>query len=419
MRKNNTKSTLKKSEDMMSWYLGQTPQFRIEAVIHDGQWYSKEKWAKVAKVSTKELDNFIKNTDYLIAKNGSYRVTTEEIYNWYESHNLDLETPVVPNNFTPKIWGGISETEHLENTPKRLITSLSVSVKNDEVLEKIKKICWGFGPFARHQQKNKYILFTGNSMYVKSLIERELTNEELKHCTLRTRIGFEKRELSDFSDDFIKGFFDFYVAFSLGALKSSKKTLDIFLPDRDDQISQIYDWLTSALGKFDEKSCIPFSGYLSIVLQRWPYDLPIIFVGKDLAKFQRERSSILEELKQVYEDNDVPEEEISEKMNMSFDRYSDLLRQHESWLAYMNRTTLQWEDSGSEKVGRLVGSGPTISENIDSQHKFSLDILRAGINANDSESALKVIREFGKDNIAKLELSKEFKKCLKEEITKK
>ena len=45
--------------------------------------------------------------------------------------------------------------------------------------------------------------------------------------------------------------------------------------------------------KYDEKSNVPFSGYLANVLRRWPYDLPNNELGVELAKFQRERSKAI------------------------------------------------------------------------------------------------------------------------------
>ena len=67
--------------------------WRIEAVIHDGNWYDIPKWKKVAKVSKAKLLKWIKeNEDKLIKSElNSYRVGYDEIIRWYEENDLDLE----------------------------------------------------------------------------------------------------------------------------------------------------------------------------------------------------------------------------------------------------------------------------------------------------------------------------------------
>ena len=73
------KIRLKKDSDFVKQFKKYPITFRIEAVIHDGQWYTPEKWAKVAKCTLEDILNFIKETNYLIFNKGSYRVNKEEI----------------------------------------------------------------------------------------------------------------------------------------------------------------------------------------------------------------------------------------------------------------------------------------------------------------------------------------------------
>ena len=104
------KIRLKKDSEFLKSFKKKPVNFRVESVIHDGQWYTPEKWAKVAKCSLEDVLNFIKVTDYLITDKGSYRVNKDEIERWYNENNLDITEPLVPNNFVPKIWDGKTET---------------------------------------------------------------------------------------------------------------------------------------------------------------------------------------------------------------------------------------------------------------------------------------------------------------------
>ena len=95
-------------------FYSQDETWRIEAVIHDGNWYDIEKWMKVAKVKNKSsLFKWIDdNKDILIKSNlDSYRVGYDEVIRWYKQENLDLEESIVPNNFPPKLWDKTTETD--------------------------------------------------------------------------------------------------------------------------------------------------------------------------------------------------------------------------------------------------------------------------------------------------------------------
>ena len=65
-------------------FLAKDANFRINAVIHSGQWYTLNKWAKLAHVEEQELKRFLEATDIpVIQEKTSYRVDTEEVFRWY------------------------------------------------------------------------------------------------------------------------------------------------------------------------------------------------------------------------------------------------------------------------------------------------------------------------------------------------
>ena len=97
--------------------------FRIEAVIHDGQWYTFDKWKRVALVKDENdlLDWIYEHNDILIKKDESYRVSYDEVIRWYKEHDLPLDEPLIPNNFAPRLWSEQTEAEAYLNAPRRLI----------------------------------------------------------------------------------------------------------------------------------------------------------------------------------------------------------------------------------------------------------------------------------------------------------
>lgn len=97
-------------------------KFRIEAVIHDGQWYTFDKWKRVALVKDENdlLDWIYENQDILIKKDESYRVPYDEVIKWYKEHDLPLDEPLIPNNFAPRLWSEQTEAEAYLNAPRRI-----------------------------------------------------------------------------------------------------------------------------------------------------------------------------------------------------------------------------------------------------------------------------------------------------------
>ena len=99
--------------------------FRIAAVIHDGQWYTLDKIKKVAKVKDiKVVENWVARHKQILIKhevNDSYRVNTAEILRWYQQNNLKIGQEIVPKNYPPRLWAGKTETENFLDAPKEVL----------------------------------------------------------------------------------------------------------------------------------------------------------------------------------------------------------------------------------------------------------------------------------------------------------
>lgn len=421
----NTNPILINNKTIVSIFKELPKTFRIEAVIHDGQWYTKEKWAKVAKVPVKEVEDFIDITGYLIKENNSYRVSSSQIIKWYEDNNLDISVPIVPNNFTPKIWAGISETEHFINSPKRLINSISFTCEKSDLLDKVKNIVYGYGRFATIF-KNKYSVYTLNAVFVKEKLQNELTEEEFSSLNVRIRNNFLRRELSDLDSEFLENALDFYVRFAFGALKSHMKTMDIFLPGMDEKKAQILDWIIQAIYKFDETATVPFSGYLTNVLQRWPYDLPEIALGKEMAVFQRRKSEAINKLTSKLEQQDFSEDLIFEEMTKMYDDkftrqvYASLTEEHDRWVQIKQTSHINWKENNAEKHGVSVFQDNSDNYSPELAHNMTMSLLKSLRISKDLVSFYSIINNFGKDDLTSsdLEISENFKEIFKSEITK-
>lgn len=410
MTKDNNK---KKIRDKFN---SESPEWRIEAVIHDGNWYDFEKWKKVSKVKDSELNSWIeKNREKLIvSEQNSYRVGYDEIIAWYQKEELDLESSIVPNNFPPKLWGKTTETDVFLSAPRRRVGTVTFSTHNKSLYLKCKEILKGVGKIIPDSD-GRYKAHGLSSTHMKNLLMKGLTEEEFESIDLKTRSSIMQRELADLPEDWLEEALDFYAnTFAPTILRSSMSTISIYLPDRHDIHSQTLVWVINAMKKFNEDASVPFSGYLSKVLRFWPYDLPDERLGKDLARFQRERKRAIDEAISISGDKEsgdkVSISVIAALMGMDLNDYIELNNQHENWLSEKNATSLMWEDSSNEKKGEMVGVEERTEDDIKKLSKISIAAVKAAVDSEDWDSAYRVISSIDQDD---------FNEHLREELSDK
>lgn len=395
---------LEKRKRIRKQFNAQDDIWKIEAVIHDGNWYDPEKWAKVAKVDKKTLLAWIEdNKDILIESGlGSYRVGYDEIIRWYEQEGIDVEESIVPSNFPPKLWGGTTETDVFFNAPRRRVGTISFKVDNNEILDRCVEILKGVGK-VMPDEGGRYRAYGLSAIHMKNLLSKGLTESEFESLDIKARAILLQRELVDLPPEWLSEAITFYAnTFAPSILRSAMSTISIYLPNKEDIHSQIVVWVITAMKKFDENASVPFSGYLSSVLRHWPYDLPNEFLGKDLAKFQRERKKAIELIKEEgYKGDNISIETLAEKMDIPKDEYIELNSEHENWLAEKNATTLTWEDSANEKKGELLGSEAAVKVDVEKMATISLAAVRAGIETKDWDSMITVISQIDKSDIDK------------------
>lgn len=381
----------------------QSDEWRIEAVIHDGNWYDFKKWRKVAKVKKDVLEKWIdENKDILIISElGSYRVGYDEIIKWYNENDIDLETSIVPNNFPPKLWDKTTETDVFLSAPRRRVGTVSFIAETKEILDKCENILKGTAKIMP-DDGGRYKAHGLSAVHIKNLLSKGLTEKEFDSLQIKTRATIMQRELIDLPPLWLDEALDFYVnTFAPSALRSSMSTISIYLPDRHDIHSQTMIWVISAMKKFNENASVPFSGYLSNVLRHWPYDLPDEHLGKELSKFQRDRKKAIEQAERegLSIDGNVPIEVIAEIMGITLEDYIELNIEHENWLAEKNATTLTWEDSANEKKGTRVGETESIKNDAQKLSRMSIATVKAAVDTEDWDSAYKLISQIDSNEI--------------------
>lgn len=332
--------------------------FRINAVIHSGQWYTFDKWLKLSQVDREDLIKYLEETTVpIIHKQNSYRVDSEEVFRWYRENNLNIEEAIVPNDFSPRVWGGKTEVDVLLETPQHVSNILLVYCNDINVLYKIKNILRGYAWCVYRENKKQLKIYTTSFKYIEQILTSQLTSREFNSLVIRYTVQRKWRSLSDFNEDFLGGFLMFYSNFSKQCLKPHMETIKTYINSHEDIESQIREWIMIALNKFDEKETVPFSAYLNRYLQFRPYELGNELLGDDLANFQKEHSKAVKELaSELNVDIKLVDENlVRERMGYSDkNEYFSLLERTIEFNSLKVARDINWEEKNNEKQGSSI-----------------------------------------------------------------
>ena len=397
--------------------------FRINAVIHSGQWYTFDKWLKLSQVDREDLVKYLEETTIpIIHKQNSYRVDSEEVFRWYHENNLNIEEAIVPNDFSPRVWGGKTEVDVLLETPQHISNILLVYCNDINVLYKIKNILRGYAWCVYRENKKQLKIYTTSFKYIEQILTSQLTDREFNSLVIRYTVQRKWRSLSDFDEDFLGGFLMFYSNFSKQCLKPHMETIKTYINSHEDIESQIREWIMIALNKFDEKETVPFSAYLNRYLQFRPYELGNELLGDDLANFQKEHSRAVKELASELnvDIKSVDENLVRERMGYSDkNEYFSLLERTIEFNSLKVARDINWEEKNNEKQGSSIFDRKEKNEHDRKrQTEISKAIIKATIETGKYED-LETLLSNNFDALKYLNVSNEYKMSLLKQLQSK
>lgn len=404
-------------------FLLRDKDFRINAVIHSGQWYTFDKWLKLSQVDREDLVKYLEETTIpIIHKQNSYRVNSEEVFRWYHENNLSIEEAIVPNDFSPRVWGGKTEVDVLLETPQHISNILLVYCNDINVLYKIKNILRGYAWCVYRENKKQLKIYTTSFKYIEQILTSQLTDREFNSLIIRYTMQRKWRSLSDFDEDFLGGFLMFYSNFSKQCLKPHMETIKTYISSHEDIESQIREWIMIALNKFDEKETVPFSAYLNSYLQFRPYELGNELLGDDLANFQKEHSRAVKELAtELNVDIKLVDENlVRERMGYSDkNEYFSLLERTIEFNSLKVARDINWEDKNNEKQGSSIFDRKEKNEHDRKrQTEISKAIIKATIETEKYED-LETLLSNNFNALKYLNVSNEYKMSLLKQLQSK
>lgn len=384
--------------------------FRVGALISDGQFMSIPKWCKSAAVSEEYLRTWIDKAltegrlSRLTTGAKSYYMNQSQLRQWYRDHRLQVGCQLLDYVFPARIWGGMTEVEGFMDAPVRRIGIVTVQDPDSATRDVIKKATRGWGKVREEAPGVIKIHCLSQSYGLRQLTYAFNEAGLRKGANYANMIGrgeSKRRESCDFDREFFRGLMDFYVRFAKSILRPQMETIRIFLPGKGEQEAQIVVWIIQSLERYDAKTGVPFSGYLQVILSRWPYDLPTQFLGKEIADFQRQRSraiKVLTRYKNLPPDERPTREEIIEEMNISEDAYNDLEHRHQTWLKVRSAGSLVFDETNEERllpihsdVSPQYDLASEEERNLDLAYDLSYALIVAAVDTKDYESAWKAL----------------------------
>ena len=385
-------------------------EFRIGAIFSDGMWYTKEKIEKYTKASydeiTEWIDQAVKDGVVIPASDGSksYRMSYDSLVKWMKENRIEMGSQIISDIFPSRVWDKKTETEGFIDAPLRELGVVSFQA-SPEALKVIQERLKGIAKIRSQEIPGKYKAFCLSSTYIAPIIKSTLAELGEGKAKTYARAITMRRELVDFSTAFSHGIIDFYSKFGKTLVRKEMDTIKIFLPEPEDQDSQIMTWVIDAIEKFNQDAPVPFSGYLHSVLSKRPYDLPVIYLGKELAEFQKNRSRKIKEMRKQQgkpDDHVVSNEEVARAMGLPIIEFKDLEEQHKMWVETRKNTPLTWDESSEEKmVESSIYGGPVFSHESDDilASNISHAIIKTALMTSRYDEAIKMIKQMGTSDI--------------------
>lgn len=405
----------------------QSEEFRIGAIISDGMWYSIPKWRKAARVKEETLrewvDTKLSTGELVQSPDGtpSYRFPKESMEQWYESNAVPLRSmnnvQLLDFSIPAHIWDGMTEVDGFNAAPRRECGVVSFTATN-AIAAAVKTALRGVARVVE-VEPGRFKCYSLEASYVKRIIEEVFqgypVNERSKP---HLRSVSKRREIVDFSPEFSRQLVTFYKHFGKILVRGYMETIKIFIPEPEDQEGQIVMWVLEAIEKFDNEKPVPFPGYLFVVLNRWPYDLPTAHLGEELANFQRQRSRALKALRKESEREEFSAREIADKIGITQSQFIALESNHKSWLATRNAVALTWADSNEERdtAASFADMTPVSPpSDVELSNKLSLAAVKAALETERFNDAFGLISQIDVSDInmsAVKEISEEYIQAL-------
>lgn len=394
-------------------------EWRIHAILSDGQYYTISKIARIVRSddakTSKIMLKMLKNGEIIASKSGeSYRMSFEKLAKWRKNNNIELTQQIVPNILYPRIvhFHGktMTEQEIFLNCPRHIAGNVKFTVKNENVIRKLKAEYGFLGHFINIEPPYKYMIVCLSADWVKNKLQQfnksQGGNQFVGSISVyNVSVIRDLVELDPMALEQIARFYQTFQTYSQGAeprpaimSPAAYKTLKLYLDDdtvtpglfNSGVMTQLNKWILDAIQHYDENCGSPFAAYLQMIVNRRVNDIPQTILGENLAKYQNLRDKAIKSIdkREEYKGNWHSLEDIYAELekinpeytqNVDFSTFCAYDEDFKAWQSKRHNATseLTWSETSSEK--QFEEQHSTYAENQETKHNVQKAIIDSAV----------------------------------------
>ena len=175
----------------------------------------------------------------------------------------------------PLVFGGITEDEAWASTPITLRDRVHFRTERELPLAEFRAALPDGVTVTLDEGEGLYRVDgdAGQAAVLSALVKNWCAVHEHRTVGLRAESGVRRRAPRDLPPQFLADLCRHYGPVSLKRLQRNMSTIRLHIPDNDDVVQQVSEWVLKAVAQFDETKGVPFGAFLATQLSKWVHDL--------------------------------------------------------------------------------------------------------------------------------------------------
>ncbi|SDF48985.1 flagellar biosynthesis protein FliA [Klenkia brasiliensis] len=175
----------------------------------------------------------------------------------------------------PLVFGGITEDEAWASTPITLRDRVHFRTERELPMAEFRAALPEAVTVTLDEGEGLYRVDgdAGQAAELSALVKTWCAVHGYRTVGLRAESGVRRRAPRDLPPQFLADLCRHYGPVSLKRLQRNMSTIRLHIPDNDDVVQQVSEWVLKAVAQYDETKGVPFGAFLATQLSKWVHDL--------------------------------------------------------------------------------------------------------------------------------------------------
>ena len=175
----------------------------------------------------------------------------------------------------PLVLGGITEDQAWADTPITVRDRVHFRTERELPLEEFRAFLPAGVTVTLDEGEGLYRVDgdAGQATALSTLVKSWCAVHDHRTVGLRAETGVRRRAPKDLPPAFLADLCRHYGPVSLKRLQRNMSTIRLHIPDNDDVVQQVSEWVLKAVAQYDETKGVPFGAFLATQLSKWVHDL--------------------------------------------------------------------------------------------------------------------------------------------------